>query len=174
MGDRVDSAFDKDTAFRTLEIVNSWITAADNKSSILLAFVGLLVGLSTRMYMGLTAFLESGTVMEVILGIVFGILYIIILVMTVMNLALVFVARTKEKDLYSKNIVSYVAISDMSGKEYIDNMKNTKENTLIEMISSQISINSKIAIKKMRYFNHALKCAIFLIPITIVIIFIIS
>lgn len=50
MGDKIGKAFDKDTSFRTLELVNSWIIAADNKSSILLAFIGLIVGLSANTY----------------------------------------------------------------------------------------------------------------------------
>lgn len=170
MENRVNNGFDKDTSFRTLEIVNSWITAADNKSSILLAFVGLVVGLSANMYGQVTNYLVNGTVFEITLIILLGLLYLSILGLTIANLAFVFIARTKNRDIFSQNLVSFVSISDMDNKDYIQEAKKVDEITLCEMILSQVAINSKIAKSKMKYFNNALKFGLLLVPITIILV----
>lgn len=78
-----------------------------------------------------------------------------------------FIARTKNKDIFPNNLVSFVLILDMNDKNFIEEAKNVDEITLCEMILSQVAINSKIAKRKMRYFNRALQFALLLVPITI-------
>jgi len=168
MGDSVKKVFDTDTSFRTLEIVNSWITAADNKSSILLAFLGLIIGFSANTYGKLADLIVHGSTLQITLIIVFGIIYVIALGFTIFHLISVFIARTKKVDYFSENLVSFVSIAKMESTDYINSTKKVKEDTLSEMILSQININSKIAKSKMTHFNSALKFGLGLIPVTII------
>ena len=168
MGDSVKKVFDKDTSFRTLEIVNSWITAADNKSSILLALLGLIIGFSASTYGKLADLIVHGSTLQITLIIVLGIIYVIALGFTIFHLISVFKARTNKVDYFSENLVSFVSIAEMETKDYINFAKKANEDTLSEMIRSQININSKIAKGKMTHFNNALKFGLALIPLTII------
>ncbi|AUD63440.1 hypothetical protein BK010_07475 [Tenericutes bacterium MO-XQ] len=167
MENRVGQVFDKDTSFKTLEIVNSWITAADNKSSILLAFLGLIIGFSADTYGKLADLIVHGSTLQITLIIVFGIIYVIALGFTIFHLISVFIARTNKVDYFSENLVSFVSIANMESTDYINSAKKANEDTLSEMILSQININSKIAKGKMTHFNNALKFGLALIPLTI-------
>lgn len=168
MGDSVKKVFDKDTSFRTLEIVNSWITAADNKSSILLAFLGLIIGFSANTYGNLADIVVNGSVLQITLIVVFGIIYVIVLGFAIFHLISVFIARTNKVDSFSDNLASFVSIATMESQDYISSAKKVNEDTLSEMILSQININSKIAKGKMSHFNNALKFGLALIPLTII------
>lgn len=168
MEDRVENVFDKETSLRTLEIVNSWIRAADSKSSILLAFLGLIVGLSASTYGKLSELLVNGSIALITIGIIFSFAYLIILGFTIFNLVSVFIARTKNIDIFSDNLFSFVSIAEMDDEDFIKKAKVVDEKIAREMILSQISINSKIAKIKLRYFNNTLKFGIILIPLTIV------
>ncbi|QLY40156.1 hypothetical protein HF295_04480 [Hujiaoplasma nucleasis] len=168
MGNRVENVFDKETSLRMLEIVNSWIRAADSKTSILVAFIGLIVGLSASTYGKLSELLVNGSIPLITIVIVFGLAYLVILGLTIFNLVSVFIARTKNVDIFSDNLFSFVSIAEMDDEDFIKETKEVDEKKAREMILSQISINSKIAISKMRYFNDALKYGIALIPLTIV------
>ena len=167
MGDSVKKVFDIDTSFRTLEIVNSWITAADNKSSILLAFLGLIIGFSASTYGKLMDLIVNGSTLQITLVVVLGIIYVIALGFTILHLISVFIARTNKVDYFSENLVSFVSIAKMESTDYINSANKVNEDTLSEMILSQISINSKIAKGKMSHFNNALKFGLALIPLTI-------
>jgi hypothetical protein len=167
MGDSVKKVFDKDTSFRTLEVVNSWITAADNKSSILLAFLGLIIGFSASTYGKLADLIIHGSTLQITLIVVFGIIYVIALGFTIFHLISVFIARTNKADSFSDNLVSFVSIATMESQDYISSAKKVNEDTLSELILSQININSKIANGKMSHFNIALKFGLALIPLTI-------
>lgn len=167
MGDSVKKVFDKDTSFRTLEIVNSWITSADNKSSILLAFLGLIIGFSANTYGKLADLIVNGSTLQITLIVVLGTIYVIALGFTIFHLISVFIARTNKVDYFSENLVSFVSIAKMESTDYINSAKKANEDTLSEMILSQININSKIAKGKMTHFNNALKFGLALIPLTI-------
>src|SRR5690554_339371 len=120
MGDRVDKAFDKDTSYRTLELVNSWITA-DSKSSILLAFIALLVGLTSNSYSKIDDVILNGNNVSITFGIVIAVLYLFVLVLVIYHLILVFTARLitgSSNDL--NNLVSFISISNMSDLEYLE------------------------------------------------------
>ena len=174
MGNTVKRILDKDTAFKTLEIINSWIIATDNKSSILLAFIGLVVGLSTKTYESIFNLLFDGTKIQFTLILVFFLIYVILLGLTVFHLANVFKARIKNQDIFPENLFSFIYISEIECKEYINKVRDVDEEGIIEMILSQISINSKITKIKMRHFNKALKLGLLLIPLTIILMFIVS
>jgi hypothetical protein len=107
---------------------------------------------------------------EITLIIILGLLYLGILGLTIVNLAFVLITRTKNRDIFPQNLVSFISISDMDNKDYIQEAKNVDEITLCEMILSQVAINSRIAKRKMRYFNRALQCALLLVPITIILV----
>jgi hypothetical protein len=171
MGDKIDKAFDKDTSYRTLELVNSWITAADSKSSILLAFIALLVGLTSNSYSKIVDVILNGNNLSTTFGIVIAVLYLIVLVLVIYHLILVFTARLitrTSNDL--NNLVSFISISNMTDHEYLDLAKKATDKELCEMILKQVNINSKIAYQKMKQFNKALMYSFILIPLTIILV----
>lgn len=175
MENRVERDFDKETAFRTLELVNSWIIAADNKSSILIAFIALLVGLSANTYSHVIESLINGSNTVITLVILFGSLYIIVLGFVIYHLIEVFIARIKvEKNSNEMNLLSFISISNLSSKEYISETNRVHEDELRDMILSQINVNSKIAKRKMKHFNLALMFSIVLIPVTIILMIVIG
>lgn len=171
MGDKIDKAFDKDTSYRTLELVNSWINAADSKSSILLAFIALLVGLTSNSYSKIVDVILNGNNVSITFGIVIAVFYLIVLVLVIYHLILVFTARLKTgTSIDHNNLVSFISISNMSDLEYLDLAKKTTDKELCEMILKQVNINSKIAHQKMKQFNKALVYSFILIPLTIILI----
>jgi len=174
MGDKLEQVFDKNTSFRTLETVNSWIVAADNKSSILIAFVGLIVGLTANTYGQITNLLVNGTNTQIAFIIIFDLMYLSVLIFVIYHLISVFVARIKNQDIFPDNLVSFVSISNMTAEEYIKKTEQIEDKKVCEMILSQVNINSKIARNKMKHFNHALKFGIFLIPLTIILMIIVG
>lgn len=171
MGDRLDKAFDKDTSYRTLELVNSWITAADSKSSILLAFIALLVGLTSNSYSKIVDVILNGDNVSITFGILIAVLYLIVLVLVIYHLILVFTARliTRTSNDHN-NLVSFMSISNMTDQEYLDLAKKATDVDICEMILKQVNVNSKIAYQKMKQFNKALMYSFILIPLTIILV----
>ncbi|ABX81193.1 Pycsar system effector family protein [Acholeplasma laidlawii] len=169
MGDKIDKAFDKDTSYRTLELVNSWITAADSKSSILLAFIALLVGLTSNSYSKIVDVILNGNNVSITFCIVIAVLYLIVLVLVIYHLILVFTARLKTGlSIDRTNLVSFISVSNMTDQEYLELTKKTTDADICEMILKQVNVNSKIAYQKMKQFNKALMYSFILIPLTII------
>lgn len=175
MEDRVNKSFDTETSFKTLELINSWIIAADNKSSILIALITLLVGLSGDMYKNIMDLLDNSGNLIITLVILFGLMYVAVLSLVIYHLIEVFIARTKEIEIEEKtNLISYLSIAKLSKSDYISEVCVTNEENLRNMILSQVSINSKIATRKMKHFNKALIFSVIMIPITIVLMILIG
>lgn len=171
MGDKIDKAFDKDTSYRTLELVNSWITAADSKSSILLAFIALLVGLTSNSYSKIVDVILNGNSVSITFGIIIAVLYLIVLVLVIYHLILVFTARLKiDTSSDHGNLVSFISISNMTVLEYLSLTKKATDEEVCEMILKQVNVNSQIAHKKMKQFNNALMYSLILIPLTIILV----
>lgn len=173
MGDRINIGLSNDNAYRTLENVNSWIISADNKSSILIALIGLLVGLSSGTYRKIIDVILGGSSSAIIFAILILLIYLICLSVVLYNLVKVFIARLRiVGDSEDANLISFISISQLSRDEYIGMSKNLTNEKLNEMLLAQINVNSKIALAKMKYFNLALLFSIVLIPLTIVLMFI--
>jgi len=140
----------------------------------LLAFLGLIIGFSASTYGKLADLIINGSTLQITLIIVFGVVYVINLGITIFHLIFVFIARTKKVDNFSENLVSFVSIAKMESTHYISFAKKVNDDTLSEMILSQININSKIAKHKMSHFNNALKFGLALIPLTIILMIVAS
>jgi hypothetical protein len=161
MGDKLTNAYDKETAFTVLEIVNTWIISADNKASILLAFIGIIVGLSSNALTGIITNIKNVDILLIVTLVV----YLVMLLITLLQIVLVFSAKVLLVDKIEPNLISYISISQ-NRELFINEAINVTESELLKMILSQISVNSRIAVHKMKYFNTALKFAIPLVPLT--------
>jgi len=122
----------------------------------LLVFLGLIIGFSASTYGKLADLVINGSTLQITLIVVFGIIYVIALGFAIFHLISVFIARTNKVDSFSDNLVSFVSIAKMESTDYINSANKVNEDTLSEMILSQISINSIIAKGKMTHFNRAL------------------
>ena len=173
MGDKMKIGVSNDNAYRTLENVNSWIVAADNKSSILIAFIALIVGLTSGTYGKIIDVILNGSNLEITFAVLVLILYLICLFIVLYHLIKVFIARLRIiGEIEEVNLVSFISISKLSRNEYFEMAKNISDEKLNEMILAQVNANSKIALRKMKHFNLALLFCITLIPLTIALMFI--
>lgn len=168
MGDRITIGLNNDNAYRTLENVNSWIVAADNKSSILIAFIALLVGFTSGTYGKIFDVVLNGNNAVIAFGIILVLIYLTCLFIIIYHLIKVFIARLRVVgESEDVNLVSFISISKLSRNEYLELAKNTSNEKLNEMILAQVFVNSKIALRKMKHFNQAMFFCITLIPLTI-------
>mgnify|MGYP000960415633 CR=1 FL=1 len=173
MGDKMRTGLNNDNAYRTLESVNSWIVAADNKSSILIAFIALLVGLTSGTYGKIINVIQSDSNHAILFAVLVLILYLICLFIVLYQLIKVFIARLRiVGESEEVNLVSFISVSKLSRIEYCEMAKSISDEKLNEMILAQINVNSKIALRKMNHFNLALIFCITLIPLTIALMFI--
>ena len=179
MGDRIEENMNKEDSYRILEMVNSWIHAADNKASKLLAFITIFIGLTFSMISEIKDIFSnlSGVwlVIVIILVVIGGSLYLFLVTYVFYNLIHVFIARINHDDICIKNnLTSFISISNMNPKDYTKLAKKTDNQSLYTMLLEQININSKIAKAKMEYFNKSLKYSVILVVLSLFTILIIS
>ncbi len=168
MESKVNKAFDKETSFKTLDVVNSWITATDNKASILLAFVGIVIGLSTNAYSKVYNLLINSSVFGLIFILFFSVIYLTVLGLVIYHFVSVFRPRIKSEQQVKDNLVSFIEIANLTETDYLKYSMKVDNRQLNEMILSQINVNSKIAVVKVKHFNRALVFGVALIPLTMV------
>lgn len=169
MESSVENKYDKETAFKILEIVNSWIIAADNKSALLVAFIALLTGLSSNVFSSFREMITNDSWLQITLILFMGIIYSIVLFLVIYHLLKVFIARLDDKAvLTSISLLSYLSISKLTFVQYFELAKKVNNDSVYEMVISQIHINSIIASSKMKHFNKALIFSVFLIPLTLI------
>lgn len=172
MENRVNEKVGIDDSYRILGIANSWINSADNKSTLLIALIGVFVGISLSVIDNVKSIIMSLTgfvyVFLLVVALFSVICYLILVLYALFNLMKVFIARLNHKDLTIRdNLASSISISNMDTQDYIERMENTDMKYLNHMILEQVSINSKIARIKMEYFNKALKAVYILVIYTV-------
>jgi len=136
-----------------------------------LAFIALLVGLTSNSYSKIVDVMLNGNNISITFGIVIAVLYLIVLILVIYHLILVFTARLKTgNSIDHNNLVSFISISNMTDQKYLELVKKTTDEEICEMILKQVNVNSKIAYQKMKQFNKALLYSFILIPITIILV----
>lgn len=159
---------DKDILINTRENIMFWIENCDNKSSILLGFIGVV----------LTIVLATGPLADIsanIMGILnyfslLGFIYIVLILFSVIFFILgiyyvirSLIAKTTIKNVRKKNIVenSLLHFSTLnkieSGSEFLEKLLKYDEESYIKDLASQILINSYICDEKFKNYNTGLK-----------------
>jgi len=169
--------FDKQDAYKNLERVNFWIGNSDTKTSFLLAFIGIIAGLSFSnskfieaiiiaikeliiFFGSITIDLKALISFFLIVGIV---LLIFFLILTLINLIAVITARIDPAEFENKDVIGNsnlfwgtIALNN-TFPDFSNLVNNMTEQDLFEDINSQTYINSMICKKKFLYYNKGIK-----------------
>lgn len=176
----LNQAYKKEDAFTLLSIINGWIQHADNKASILIAFIALLMGLNTDIFKAIHIIILWENIGLCISLIIILLLYFIALGFVLLYETMVLVARNNVKKykniqgLSNDSLLFFGDIQKIGFKKFCDRTNNLSEEELINELNEQITINSYIANKKLQYFNKALISAFSLLALTIVLLVLIN
>ena len=160
MENSVKKAYSKDDAERLLSSISAQIQLADNKASILLAFLGIIVGLTLNAFEILNKidFVNRTTIS--VISVIFFIVYLSSLSVSLSFEILVLTARYSIKKFKQYGIKNHLFYFDYIGKVGYDCFKKDldglSEEDILQEINAQIVVNSLIAKKKYRFFNLAL------------------
>lgn len=134
--------------------INNWINNIDNKVSILIAFLAVILGFiicNDKFFNYLT---------NINLLYRYGIYTIIILLSISCFLCILsLMGRIKAKGNY-KSKIYFGSISNMDRKDFFDELETYSTQNYIEDLKNQIFINSCICDKKVRLYNCALKLSL--------------
>lgn len=156
------SAFEKEDAYRSLEMINTWISNLDTKVSFALALVGVLIGVifseglpnafQRISEVSKLAELNGG---EIIAALLVGVLYLTSFC-SVYNFMMAIIARIKNEN-NAPSIFFFGSIGAMGLQNYKDKVNHLTETQLLEDLEEQIHTNSKICSKKAKWYNKGIK-----------------
>lgn len=156
------SAFEKEDAYRSLEMVNTWINNLDTKVSFALALVGVLIGVIfseglPNAFQRISevpklAELNGG---EIIAALLVGILYLTSFC-SVYSFMMAIIARVKNEN-NAPSIFFFCSIGAIGLQNYKDKVNHLTEAQLLEDLEEQIHANSKICSKKAKWYNKGIK-----------------
>lgn len=160
MANSVKTTYSKYDAERLLSEIHTQIQHADNKASILLAFIAIIVGFSYNIFSSLNRLDFTNKRALSISIIVFLIFYIIILSIALIFEILVLTARYKSNKIIKndndKFLLSFGQIAQTDINQFCKLTEKLSEDIILNELNAQIVINSKIVKKKYNYFNLAL------------------
>lgn len=154
---RRETHFEKEDAYKSLDIVNNWISSMDSKTSVLLAYIGVLIGfvVSKGTPSILSEICETNPSFSAVFKLVNVVLLYTSIATSVMLLFLALKARVKDfNDKHS--LLFFGEISKLKLNEYKSKILNRTEEDLIKDILEQVHTNSMICTKKARLYNHGL------------------
>lgn len=147
--------YEKEDAYRTLEITNSWISNIDTKASFLLAYIAVLLGFVISN--GKPAVFDASVKITttVIVQRVSHIFLYLSSVLCITFLFLTLKARIKDKNATKPSLMFFGTISSHSLSDYISKTVNRSENIQVKDILEQVYTNSAICNKKACMYNVA-------------------
>lgn len=155
--------FDKEDAYRTLELTNSWVGNVDTKISFALALVG---SLSAFIFKGglpnaLQNVIDIGKLSSLTGGDIIAVITVILLYITsltsIICLLIGMVARTKAN---GDSLFFFGTISANKYEDYEKKIMNFEEEHILKELIEQIHTNSQICTKKMKFYNLGIKVLI--------------
>ena len=154
---RRETHFEKEDAYKSLDIVNNWISSMDNKTSVLLAYIGVLIGFVVSK--GTPSILSDVCKTSLSFIVAFKLVSVVLLYTTIAaSVMLLFWAlKARVKDFNEKHsLLFFGEISKLKLNDYKSKILNRTEEDLIKDILEQIHTNSMICTKKARLYNHGL------------------
>ena len=152
-------SFEKEDAYKTLELVNGWINNLDTKASFLLAYIAVIMGFASGcpkiFFAEVPDPITTGFVAKMILTI--GLF--LILVLSVVFLLMTLTARIKNKS-GKHSMMFFGEIAKLSLNDYKAKVLNRSEDELIKDVLEQIHTNSIICTKKSGNYNKGVWCAL--------------
>lgn len=161
--EKKNKSYEKEDAYHTLSIINTWIENMDNKVSLSLALSGVLIAVVFEKGMP-NSWKRIGSVIklselnggEIIASFLVGLLYVISFI-SILCFMLSIITRVKNINNGS-SIFFFGSIADMTLEDYKDKIKDMGEVDLINDLEEQIHTNSKICSLKVKWYNRGIKC----------------
>jgi len=176
---------EKEKLKKDLDRILIQISNCDNKASILLAVIGIIVGLTTSAFSSLSFvknlinnIIENNTTNIILAVLISTILlsYLICFIIAFIELILVLIARTESKKYKKcenkKSLIYFGDITNFPYEEFSKKIDNQTDNDINEDLKCQIYINAKICAKKFKFYNKSVKwviCATILAIISVII-----
>ena len=182
-------AYSKDDAYKTLDITNMWIENVDSKISYALAFIGVLLGFIITedkpidvgntvvdifnrigMFLANPNSIFNITIEKNILALILLTILTATAIISIIHLLIalkgsISLDEYNEEGLTIESNIFWGSVSKKKYKDFRREVTNINENDLINDITSQIFINSKICNKKFKNYNKGIKYIIFTVII---------
>ena len=161
MGNKEINVFNKEDAYDSLEIINSWIYNIDAKISFALVFIGVLIDCISnanfqRVYISI---LNNSSVLELSRDEIISIVLVSALYfaefLTLCCLMIALYARLKNPNGV-ESVFYFRSIVMMKLKEYMKKTDSISEGEIIKELQEQIHTNSKICTRKAQWFNRGI------------------
>lgn len=166
--------YTKEDAYQTLNMTNEWIRSSDTKTSILMAFISLLLGCTFKVFNGITYIRELGEVdFLAAIIIVFLIGYVCSAGVAIVCSCMSLTARLKIKNCQSNSIFYFGNIANCTKEEYISKTSQISEDDMLNDLKEQIEINARIAKRKFQCFNYGLIASMVLFCCAIILLIIV-
>lgn len=157
-----NKAFDKEDAYETLGIINTWIGNIDTKVSFSLALSGALIGVifdkgMPRIFKRIA---EVSNLKVLSGGDLIGAILVVLLYLSsfisVLCFMLSIIARVKNLN-NAPSIFFFGSIGNMTLENYKSAVKDMDEKEMIDDLEEQIHTNSKICSLKAKWYNKGIK-----------------
>lgn len=165
---QTEQEFNKEDAFQTLTMINTWINNIDTKSSFALAIIGILIGMLfnnsiTDSIQNITKFTDFShiSIKELISFILVVLLYLTNFT-SIICLIQAIIARTKSSN-NNISIFFFETISKMELQTYKNRVNQITNKHLIEDLEEQIHTNSQICCQKIKWYNKGIKFLLYAI-----------
>lgn len=158
-----NKAFDKEDAYETLGIINTWIGNIDTKVSFSLALSGALIGVifdkgMPRIFIRIA---EVSNLQVLSGGDLVGALLVTSLYlssfMSILCFMLSIIARVKNPS-NAPSVFFFGSIGNMTSADYKKSVKGMEEEDIIDDIEEQIHTNSVLCSLKAKWYNRGMKC----------------
>lgn len=155
-------SYSREDAYKTLEIINGWIGNMDAKISFALAFVGILVGYVFSNGLpnifgkiaNVTKLSELSGV-EILASVIVVLLYVSSFA-SICCLMIAVIARIKNSN-GAESVFFFGTIGNMKLEKYKDKVDSISEKEIIADLEEQIHSNSRICIKKAKWYNNGIR-----------------
>lgn len=158
-----DKCFSKETAFRTLELINSWINNVDTKVSFSLAFSTTILGLIFYNAGSEPKALQEFKIAYAEKSISFfnwsSVAILFLMYVSFLIVLICFFLSLRGKVVNSnkgKSVFFFGTIADYSMNNYKSKVFSMNENELKKDLTEQIHINSRICRNKFKWYNIGL------------------
>lgn len=158
-----NKAFDKEDAYETLGIINTWIGNIDTKVSFSLALSGALIGVifdkgRPRIFRRIAEVsnlkvLSGGDLIGAILVILLYLLSFI----SILYFMLSIIARVNNPS-NAPSVFFFGSIGNMTLANYKSSVKDMEEQDIIDDLEEQIHTNSMLCSLKAKWYNNGMKC----------------
>lgn len=155
-------AYTKEDAYKTLAMVNTWITNIDTKISFALTLTGVLIGFifnkgipSAWKRVSEVSKLAELSGGEIIAAILVSLLYIVSFI-SLLYFMLAIIARIKNPN-NAQSVFFFGSIGMQKFPDYIGKINGMSEQDIIKDLEEQIHTNSMICSKKAKCYNMGIE-----------------